>query len=160
MAAAVLSPFGARLSSGGIRVATQTAEASVPAADRTTTTSGTTTTTTTNTNDDGVNLTSPPPCVNVALKILSSSSNCVQNDKTNGGAIVTYLKDILTLAGSAVGIVIILMLVIAGIQYITSAGDSGRVKAAKDRVVGAITALILFMFMVAILQFIVPGGIL
>ncbi len=111
-------------------------------------------------NDDGVDLTKPAGCVTIALPILSGGATCVQNDQGTGGAIVNYLRDILKLVGTAVGLVIVLMLIIAGIQYITSAGDSGRVKGAKDRIVGAITALILFMFMVAILQFLVPGGIL
>ena len=70
-----------------------------------------------------------------------------------------YLREALQLAGGVVGTVIVMMLVLAGIQYITSSGDSANVKAAKNRITNAITALVLFMFMVAILQFIVPGGI-
>jgi hypothetical protein len=110
--------------------------------------------------NDGVNLTNPQGCVKIALPLITGGSNCVANGNGTGGAIVAYLRSLLQLVGSAVGLVIVLMFIIAGIQYITSAGDSGRVKSAKDRIVGAITALILLMFMVAILQFLVPGGIL
>jgi hypothetical protein len=107
------------------------------------------------------------PCVSIALKINSGDSlgkdkngkPCVDNT-SNGGAIIVYLIFILKLLGGAVGIVIVLMLVIAGIQYITSVGDPGRIKAAKDRIVGAMTALLLFVTMFAILNFLVPGGIL
>lgn len=60
----------------------------------------------------------------------------------------------------AVGLVVVLMIVVAGIQYITSAGDPGRVKEAKNRITNAITGLILFVLMFAILNFIIPGGIL
>lgn len=110
--------------------------------------------------NDGVNLTNPSGCVKIALPILNGGSSCVANNNASGGAIIVYLREVLTLLGAAVGLVIVLMMIIAGIQYITSAGDAGRVKSAKDRIVGAITALVLFMFMVAILQFLVPGGIL
>ena len=71
-----------------------------------------------------------------------------------------YLKDILKLLSGAVGGVIVLMLVIAGIQYITSAGEPTAIKSAKNRIMNAIMALVLFLMMFAILNFIIPGGIL
>jgi hypothetical protein len=85
---------------------------------------------------------------------------CVANDPKTGGAIVVYLKAILQYLSGAVGLVVVLMLVIAGIQYITSVGDPGRIKSAKDRITNAIIALALFIFGFAILSFIIPGGIL
>jgi hypothetical protein len=67
---------------------------------------------------------------------------------------------IIKFLSGAIGLVIVLMIVIGGVQYITSAGDPGAVKAAKGRIVNAIVALILFILMFAILNFIIPGGIL
>jgi Type IV secretion system pilin len=99
-------------------------------------------------------------CVQVALPIVSGGSSCVNNSAAQGGAIIIYLREVLQLMSSAVGIVIVLMLVVAGIQYITSTGNPSLVGAAKKRIMNALTALFLFMFMVLILQFIVPGGIL
>jgi Type IV secretion system pilin len=84
----------------------------------------------------------------------------IPNDPNSGGAVVFYLKTILKLLNALVGMVIILVLVIAGIQYITSLGDPARVKNAKKRITESITALILYMFMFAILSFLIPGGIL
>lgn len=106
-----------------------------------------------------LNLLTPQQCVKISLPIVGNNT-CIDNSPANGGAIVVYLRLILQLMSSAVGIVIVLMLIIAGIQYITSAGDPSNTKAAKTRITNAITALVLFMFMVAILQFLVPGGIL
>lgn len=99
-------------------------------------------------------------CVKVALKIFDNDASCVKNDKASGGAIVNYLRLILKLLSGVVGLLIILMLVVAGVQYMTSLGDPGRVKSAKDRIVNAITALVLFLTMFAILNFLIPGGIL
>ena len=98
------------------------------------------------------------PGVQVALPFLGS--NCIANDPKNGGAIITYLKTILQVLSGLVGTVIVLMLVVAGIQYITSYGDPSNIKNAKNRIVNAITALVLFLMMFAILGFLVPGGIL
>jgi hypothetical protein len=98
------------------------------------------------------------PGVQVALPF--TGSNCIQNDPKNGGAIITYLKTILQVLSGLVGTVIVVMLVVAGIQYITSFGEPANIKTAKNRIVNAVTALVLFLMMFAILGFLVPGGIL
>jgi hypothetical protein len=95
-------------------------------------------------------------CVKLSVP-LTSNMTCVSNT-AEGGAIFVYLKLFLLFLSGAVGIVVVLMLVIAGIQYISSAGDPGAIKAAKDRIVNAITALVLFALMYAILSFLIPGG--
>jgi hypothetical protein len=91
---------------------------------------------------------------------LLSGKDCIPNDGSNGGPIMIYLVMVIQYASSAVGLVIVLMIVIGGVQYITSAGDPGAVKAAKGRITNAIIALICFFLMFAILNFIIPGGIL
>lgn len=77
-----------------------------------------------------------------------------------GGPIVWYAIEVMKLISVVIGGVIILVLVMAGINYITSAGDPSGVKTAKKRIQNAITALILYLSMFAILNFLIPGGIL
>ena len=109
-----------------------------------------------------------PVCivVPVTTSSIGGQGNCpkgqveVSNDPAKGGAIIVYLKEILFVVNILVGGVILLVMVIAGIQYITSAGDPGGVKNAKGRIQAAMTALILYLMMFAILSFLVPGGIL
>ena len=69
-----------------------------------------------------------------------------------------YLKEILRLVNQLVGAVIILAIIIAGVQYMISGGDPANVKKAKGRLMNAFTALILYLLMVAILNFLIPGG--
>ena len=57
----------------------------------------------------------------------------------------------------AVGLVVVLMLIIGGIQYLTSFGDATAIKNAKNRITNAIIALMLFLLMYAILSFLLPG---
>ena len=97
-------------------------------------------------------------CVKLGVSIVPGQTQ-VCGDPQHGGVIVAYLKIFLQFLSSGVGIVIVLMLVIAGIQYITSTGDPALVKAAKQRIINAITALVLFVLSFAILSFIVPGGV-
>lgn len=51
------------------------------------------------------------------------------------------------------------MIVIGGIQYSLSKGDSGAVASAKKRIVNALLALLAFIFLRAFLEWIIPGGI-
>ena len=99
-------------------------------------------------------------CVKIAVPLVNGGGNCVSNSASSGGAIVNYLRGWLLLLSGVVGTVIMVVLVVAGVQYITSAGDPGLVKAAKQRIFNAILALVLYLMMYAILQFLVPGGIL
>lgn len=89
---------------------------------------------------------------------LSAGTNCVDANKP-GGPIFVYLAMIIKFLSGAIGLVIVLMIVVVGVQYITSAGDPGRVKEAKTRITNAITGLVLFVLMFAILNFLIPGGI-
>lgn len=99
----------------------------------------------------------PDDCVKIALPILSTSGNCI-NNKDRGGAIVNYLVEFLRLMGGLAGVFVFLMLVIAGVQFLTSAGDPGRVKSARDRIVRSLMALAIYLTMFAALNFLVPGG--
>jgi vacuolar-type H+-ATPase subunit I/STV1 len=97
--------------------------------------------------------------VQIALPFIGSNK-CVNNDPKTGGAIVNYLKTILLFLSGAIGLIVMLMLVIGGINYITSTGDPARIKGAKDMIQNAIVALVLFLCMFAIISFILPGGVL
>ncbi len=99
-------------------------------------------------------------CVKIALPFTNGGSRCVDNSSGTGGAVINYLRQVLAVMSGAIGLVIVLMLVIGGVQYITSIADPARVKAAKNRIQNAIIALVLYLCMFAILSFLVPGGIL
>lgn len=73
------------------------------------------------------------------------------------GVIIDFLLSIVRFMGELIGLVVILMIIIGGIQYITSNGDPNGVKAAKGRIGGAITALVLYLMMWGILHYLIPG---
>ena len=96
--------------------------------------------------------------VQVALKFKSTDkTNCIKNDPKTGGVLVYYIKGIISVLSGLIGGIIVLMLIIAGFQYIISRGDAANIKKAKDRIQNAIIALILFLSAYAILSFLLPG---
>lgn len=72
--------------------------------------------------------------------------------------ILAYLVALLRFLSYGVGIIVILMIVIGGIQYAAAGDNAQSVSAAKKRIVNAFTALLLYIFAFAILNFVVPGG--
>ncbi len=58
-----------------------------------------------------------------------------------------------------VGVVITIMIVIAGLQYMTARDNPQSIQAAKTKITNAVIALVAFVFVYAFLQWIVPGGI-
>lgn len=95
----------------------------------------------------------------LSVKVSSKDSNCVLPDSGDGGVIISYLKIILKFLSGGVGIVILLMLTIAGVQYMTAVGQPEQVKAAKTRIQNALTGLVLFLIAFAVLNLIIPGSI-
>lgn len=74
--------------------------------------------------------------------------------------IYAYAKGIIKFLALGVGILVVGMIIFGGIAYASARGDSGQVEKAKMIILNAIIVLLLFIFMSAILNFIIPGGIL
>lgn len=53
------------------------------------------------------------------------------------------------------GIVAVIMIIVGGLRYITSAGDASRVKAAKDTIMYSIVGLVVAILAYAIVTFVV-----
>ena len=64
------------------------------------------------------------------------------------------INNIIRLAMSAVGIIAVLVIVIAGQRYLTAGGDPGKLKQAKDMILYAVIALIVAGLAYAIVTFV------
>lgn len=69
--------------------------------------------------------------------------------------IVVFTKTLSVL----VGIVVVTMIAVGGVQYAASRDEPSQVAAAKDRIRNAILALVFYIFAMAFLQWLVPGGV-
>ncbi len=80
-----------------------------------------------------------------------NASNC---------GIVRYLKIFINALSGLVGIVLVIVITWAGIQWSTAGSNPQQVANAKTRIFNAIVAMALFIFMYTLLQWLVPGGVL
>ena len=80
--------------------------------------------------------------------------------QTQGNAIMDMLFGIINFLSAGVGVVLIFSTVLAGIQWSAARDNPGSVEKAKSRLLSNLLALGLFIFAWALLNFLVPGGLL
>lgn len=89
-----------------------------------------------------------------------TTCNGGQVDPNNPGTncIVDDVNVVISVLAAGVGVVVIMSIILAGIQYITAGGDPQQISKAKTRIRNAIVALLAFTFLYAFLQWVIPGG--
>jgi hypothetical protein len=111
----------------------------------------------------------PTPTTTDTTGATSDSGGTVTDPAVNGGncasvskcdLVSKWLNPFINFLAALVGIVVVISIVIGGIQYGSSAGDPQQVSAAKNRIRNAIIALVTFVFLYALLNFLIPGGLL
>ena len=75
----------------------------------------------------------------------------------SGTSIGDYIKAVFTFASSAVVVLAIVMIIVGGIRWILSGGDSGKIGQAKSTIIKALLGLFIAIFAVFILQTVSPG---
>jgi hypothetical protein len=85
----------------------------------------------------------------------NSDSSVCQSAASKNADSKTIIKNIVNTLLYIVGAVSVVMIIVGGIMYTTSAGDSGRVTKAKNTVTYAIVGLVVSFLAFAIVQFVV-----
>ena len=80
----------------------------------------------------------------------------VQKDEEGKGLMDT-LQVIINVIIGVVGFIAVVMIIIGGISYTTSAGDAGRVKKAKDTIMYGIIGLVIALLAFAIVNFVLTS---
>jgi hypothetical protein len=70
-----------------------------------------------------------------------------------------YVIPAINALSGAVGVVIIIMVAWGGVQYASARDNPQQAAAAKDHIRNALIALVIYIFMVAFLNWVVPGGV-
>ena len=73
--------------------------------------------------------------------------------------VIKYLKIAINSLSAGVGIIVIAMIILGGIQYSASRDNATAVSEAKKRITNAIIAMVLYMLIFAFLQWLIPGGV-
>ncbi|MBQ3430588.1 hypothetical protein IJG20_00585 [Candidatus Saccharibacteria bacterium] len=94
-------------------------------------------------------------CAGVDTNLIS----CDEDDGKGSGIfhILTIVLNVLTFGVGAAGV---LGLVISGIQYMTAAGNQAQMTKAKNRIVQVVIGLVFYGLFWALLEWLIPGGIL
>ena len=74
--------------------------------------------------------------------------------------IVAYLQTAINILTAVVGVVIVIMVALGGVQYTLARDNPQESAAAKTRIYNALMALVIYLFSFAFLQYLVPGGVL
>lgn len=73
----------------------------------------------------------------------------------NGGDLPETIINIISVIIGVLGIVAVIVVIIGGILYMTSTGESGKVKKAKDTILYGVIGLIVCILAFAIVNFII-----
>ena len=80
------------------------------------------------------------------------------DNNRNVGAIEDFAYAVIRFLSVGVGLVLAASIVYAGIHYSMSSGNAEKTAEAKNRITNAIMALILYVLIFALIQYLVPGG--
>lgn len=85
----------------------------------------------------------------------TQNSDACLNDNPNGGARVnTLIKNIINLFSLVVGVIAVIMIIVGGLKYITSGGDSGNITGAKNTILYALIGLVIVALAQVIVRFV------
>ena len=79
-------------------------------------------------------------------------------DRDGCDLVKAYINPFIKVLSGLIGLIAAISLIMGGIQYSAAAGDPQKITAAKDRISKTIIALVMYMFLFAFLQFLIPGG--
>ena len=74
-----------------------------------------------------------------------------------GGSVSNLVQKVVSAIFGVVGVLAVLMMILGGIQLMTSAGDPGKVKKGKDTIIWGIIGLVITLFSYAIVSFVLSA---
>ena len=80
------------------------------------------------------------------------------NDITGGGDLGGSIGKVLNIIIGSLGVIAVVVIIIGGVLYMTSSGDSGKVKKAKDTILYGVIGLIICVLAAAIVNFVINNA--
>lgn len=72
--------------------------------------------------------------------------------------ITKYINPLIKFVSAGIGLLVTIMIIIAGIQYSAAGADPQKVTAARKKIINALLALVTYIFFFALMQWLWPGG--
>ena len=70
---------------------------------------------------------------------------------------INSVINIVNVVIGVLGVVAVIVIIFGGVQYMTSAGDAGKVKKGKDTILYGIVGLVICILAAAIVNFVITG---
>lgn len=87
--------------------------------------------------------------------VSSAGTSCPPlDDGTAGAKVDSIIKLVINIFSLLVGVVAVIMIIIGGLKYITSGGDSGNVTGAKNTILYAIVGLVVVALAQIVVKFV------
>jgi hypothetical protein len=104
----------------------------------------------------GLRDTSTKKCVPLGngCKNASSSDDCLA-----ANPIIKFINNLIPVISGGIGIVVVGVIIVGGIQYSMAGDKSESLNSARQRIIHGLIALAAFIFMFAFLNWLIPGGI-
>lgn len=96
---------------------------------------------------DGINADDLTKC-----KSIGSSDN-----NLNNGNLMTTLNQIINVIIGVIGFIAVIVIILGGVQYTTSAGEASKVKKAKDTIMYGIVGLVVALLAYSIVNFVLSN---
>ena len=93
-------------------------------------------------------------------KFAANSNSVGQNINTVGNGddnLVQSITNIINAVIFVLGIVCVVVMIIGGVNYMTSSGDTGKVKKAKDTILYGVIGLVVCVLAFAIVNFVIKS---
>ncbi|MBQ6147510.1 hypothetical protein IJI70_01550 [Candidatus Saccharibacteria bacterium] len=89
------------------------------------------------------------------MNAVKSGVTAVESNFTETNDLATIVNNIINIVLYVVGIIAVVMIIIGGVQYATSAGDTNKVTKAKNTILYGIVGLVISVLAYAIVNFVV-----
>jgi cytochrome bd-type quinol oxidase subunit 2 len=93
-------------------------------------------------------------CQGANLKLDSSGGCTVDANGNAEDTVNSILTDVINIFSLVVGIVAVIMIIVGGLKYITSGGDSGNVTGAKNTILYAVVGLVVVALAQVIVRYV------
>ena len=84
-------------------------------------------------------------------------TKCGTKNSLNSNDLMNTLNTIINVVIGLIGFVAVIVIILGGVQYTTSAGDSNKVKKAKDTIMYGVIGLVIALLAFAIVNFVVSS---
>ena len=109
------------------------------------------TTTTTTTTTTGASITCPSTAVR---KTANNYAECFVEEDTNGNDLMSVLRTVINVIVGVIGFVSVFMIILGGITFTTSQGDTAKVARGRNTILYGVIGLVIALLAFAIVNFV------